>query len=95
MYEVSCDCTDSDHSHLVTVEADDATVTVYIYTNSTTPWWSRSRWRQIWQILTKGYCEMQAVTLLQPQQAVNYASALNQAAKDVVAFRKNRVSKEG
>lgn len=92
-YQVACDCTDSDHAHMIEIEADESYVTVHVYVDATTPWWSMSRWKQIWQILTTGRAEMQAVALLKPQQAVNYAHALKSGAKQVMAMRQKSNSK--
>jgi hypothetical protein len=89
-YQVSCECTDPDHAHLVEVEADDIGVTVHIYANVTTPWWSKSRWKQIWQILTRGYAETEIVTILKPQQAINYANVLLTAVENVNKMRKKK-----
>jgi len=87
-YQVNCDCTDPDHTHTVEVESDEVGVTVHIYANATTPWWSKGRWRQIWHILTRGYAEMQAVTILNPQQATNYANVILTAVQETQNRRK-------
>jgi hypothetical protein len=84
-YLVDCECTDPDHAHSVWVERDkdiDA-VTVTIYTKSTSPLWGVSRWKKMWTLLTKGYVEYEAAIYLSEQQAINYATALTDAVKDV------------
>jgi hypothetical protein len=63
---------------------------VHIYANNRTKWWELNRWRQIWQILTKGYAEMQTTIVLKDQTAINYANTLTSAIKDVKIFRDNR-----
>lgn len=92
-YYVACDCTDPNHGHMCEVEADDLGVTVHIYATATTQYWSKNRWKQIWDILTKGYSEYEAVTILKEQQAVNYANTLLTAVEDVKVFRENRKKK--
>lgn len=90
-YYVNCECSDPDHAHTVAVEADDQFVGVYIYTRATTPWWSKNRWRLIWQLLTRGRVDTEAVALLKTQQAVNYADALNKAAAEVQKHHAERM----
>jgi hypothetical protein len=82
-YHVECECTDPDHAHTVCVERekDMNAVTVTIYTKSTTAFWSRSRWRDVWQLLTKGYVEHEATVILNEQQAINYAAAITDSVK--------------
>lgn len=87
MYKVACDCTNPDHTHTVDVEANEHDVTVTVYVKTTTPFWSCSRWREIWRILTQGYAEYEASIVLTEQAAVNYAGALTSAAKDVKLCR--------
>jgi len=87
MYFVRCDCTDDDHAHDIEVEADDHSVQVTIYTKSYTKWNEKGRWKQIWQILTKGYAETSTSILLKEQVAMNYAETLKAAALDVKEFK--------
>jgi hypothetical protein len=91
-YYVPCDCTDLDHAHTIDVEADDHSVTITIYANAKSKFWSKNRWRQIWDILTKGYTEFEVSTILNEQQAINYAAALTSAANDVKVFKDTRDS---
>lgn len=86
-YLVTCDCSDPDCAHTVEVEADDYGVTVHVYTRATTTFWNKSRWRQIWQILIKGYAEMETTVILKEQQALNYAATLTNAVNDVKLFK--------
>lgn len=86
-YYVQCDCGNEDCAHTVEVEADDSHVTVHLYHTQHTKWWDKNRWSQIWQILTKGYAEMQTTIVLKEQAAINYASALTSAVNDVKLFR--------
>jgi hypothetical protein len=84
-YHIECDCLYPNHSHTVEVEADSGTrdVAVHIYTEVTTPFWSKSRWKMIWEILTKGYASHEACIILKDQAAVNYAKALKDAGEQV------------
>lgn len=91
-YYIPCDCSEPDHSHTVEVEADDYSVTVHIYTKSKTKFWSKSRWRQIWDILRKGYTEYDTDVILKEQQAINYASALTSAVNDVKLFKSKQAA---
>jgi hypothetical protein len=92
-YLVPCDCSDPDHSHTIEVEADETfSVNVHIYDRMITPFWSKSRWRQIWDILSKGYTEYESTIILKEQQAINYADALVNAANDVKLFKAKQVA---
>lgn len=87
MYKVACDCMEPDHMHTIDVEADEHDVTVTVYVTTSTAFWSRSRWREIWRILTRGYAQYEANIILKEQAAVNYANVLTTAVKDVKLFR--------
>jgi len=88
-YSIECECTDPDHSHTLDVEADkDFGVTVEIWTTAHVPLWSISRWRLIWQLLTKGEVKYNVALILREQQALNYANALKSAIKDVKEFKR-------
>lgn len=89
-YYVQCDCGDDDCAHSLEVEADDCHVQVHVYVNNHTKWWDKNRWKQIWQILTKGYAEMQTTIVLDEQTALNYSAVLKSAVKDVKEFRSER-----
>ena len=84
-YHVECECTDPDHAHQVEVECDPDTsdVAVHVYTHVTTPFWCKSRWAMIWEILTKGYAKHQACIIFKEQAGLNYAEALRDASKQV------------
>lgn len=90
-YYVNCECSDPDHAHIVAVEADDDFVGVSIYTRATSPWWSKNRWHLMWQLLTKGYVDTEAVALLNTQQAINYAEALSKASAEVQKRHAQRI----
>ena len=87
-YHVECECTDPDHSHVVDVEADeDFGVTVEIWTTAETPVWGTSRWKLLWQLLTKGTIKYNVAIILREQQALNYVTALTNAMNDVKNFK--------
>jgi hypothetical protein len=83
IYRVQCDCGDDDCSHVVDIEVDSYSVSVSIHTNVHTKWWEKSRWKQIWQILTKGNAEHQSTIIMKPQTAANYAGILLKSLDDV------------
>lgn len=82
-FYVQCDCGNDDCSHTIEVEADDMHVQVHLYSNHHTKWWQKNRWKQIWQILTQGYAEMQTTLVLDEQTALNYAKVLEAAMVEV------------
>jgi hypothetical protein len=89
LYRVACECGASDHDHHLWVEADDTQVSVTIYSNVKTNWWSKNRWQNIWTLLTKGYIESEVNLLMREQQALNYAETLKKAIKDVKSFKQS------
>jgi hypothetical protein len=87
-YHVVCECGSSDCSHNLWIEAEDTGITVTIYVEVTSPWWSMNRWRQMWTLLTKGYLKQETVLTMNKQTALNYAETLKTAIKDVENFQK-------
>ena len=87
MYKVTCECGCDDCSHIVDVEADDVGVTVTTYTTQKTNFWSMNRFQLVWTLLTKGYVEYEASLCMTKQQALNYATVLQSAVKDVEEFQ--------
>jgi hypothetical protein len=87
VYKVVCHCGSDGHDHDVWVEADRYDVTVTIYTNVKSNW-RVNRFRQIWDLLTKGYSQHSVDISLTQQQAFNYSLTLQEAIKDVESFRK-------
>lgn len=94
VYQVVCDCHQSDHDHNVWVEADDTGVTVTVYTTVKSNWWSKTRWHAIWKLLTKGYVDTESSLSMRRQQAFNYAQTLLSAIEDVDSFRNDRQRRE-
>ena len=89
MYQVVCDCGNDECKHTVDIEADDFGITVTVYANAKLGW--KGRWYSIWQLLTKGYANFETSLVLDKQVALNYASMLQSAVKDVDEFRKQNV----
>jgi hypothetical protein len=89
VYTITCECTDPacSHSTWIECEADDYSVTVTTYTEQKTAFWSASRWKTMWRLLTRGYVEYSGTIILREQQALNYAATLTSAIEDVKLFR--------
>lgn len=82
LYQAVCMCGNDDCMHTIDVEADEIGVTVTVYTTTKTDVWSKSRWKQIWELLTKGYSKTETSIIMDRQTALNYATVLNQSVKD-------------
>jgi hypothetical protein len=87
MYQVVCECGQSDHEQSLWVEADETGISVTIYATVKSPWWSMNRFKQIWTLLTKGYLQYETVLTMNEQAAFNYAETLKSAVKDVKEFK--------
>lgn len=92
-YHIHCDCGSQECAHEIEIEADDIHVQVHIYHTQHTKWWEKNRWKQIWQILTKGFADMQTTIVLDEQTALNYSATLKTAMQDVKQFRENSKKK--
>jgi len=79
-YTVACDCGDHEHNvHMwieVKPESDVKDVTLTFYVQTTNNWWDKSRWRQMWEILTKGYTKNEATVILSKQAALNLSTVI-------------------
>jgi len=94
MYKAVCECGDDDCTHTIDIEAEDHGVVVTIYTTTRTNFWSKSRWKHIWKLLTCGYTDYETTIILNKQSALNYAETLKQASIDVETLRdKNMASR--
>lgn len=89
-YYVHCECGSAECAHHVWVEASDLDVTVSFGLTLRSKWNSMNRWKQIWQILTKGYLDVESTIVLDEQSALNYAETLKLAMKDVSKLRSDR-----
>jgi hypothetical protein len=92
-YRIACDCGNEDDAHYISIEADGDIIQVHIDHTQHTKWWELSRWKQIWQIMTKGYAETQTTLVLNEQAAYNYGETLKRAVVDVKKFRDERLKK--
>ena len=91
VYTITCECMDADCTHNVWIEceADDFSVTVTTYTQQKTAFWSTSRWKTIWRLLTQGYVEYSGTIIMREQQALNYSEVIKSAVQDVKNFKKS------
>jgi hypothetical protein len=87
-YHIECECTDPNHAHTVDVSADEFGIFIELWTTAETPVWNISRWKMIWQLLTKGTIKYNTAIILREQQALNYAEALKNAINDVKEFKR-------
>ena len=86
-YHVQCECGGSECAHHVWIEASEFDVTISFGLTLRTKWYSMSRWKQIWTILTKGYLDVESTLVLNEQSALNYTETLRAAMKDVKQLR--------
>lgn len=89
-YEVVCQCGDHAHSHNLWIEAEDSYVTVTIHTTVKSDFWSKTRFRQIWDLLVSGYVKYESSTIMSEQQTLNYSETLKSAVNDSKEFAKQR-----
>lgn len=89
-YYVHCECGSAECAHHVCIESSDMDVTVSFGLTLRSKWYNMSRWKQIWQILTKGYLDVESTIVLNEQSSLNYAETLKTAMKDVKQLRDNR-----
>ncbi len=89
-YHVHCECGSQECAHELHVEADDINVTVQFYFTLRSKWYNMNRWKQIWQILTKGYLDLESTLVMNEQTALNYAETMKAAVKDVKVLRNER-----
>jgi hypothetical protein len=91
VYKTVCQCGDDSCTHTIDIDAEDVGVTITVYTQTRTNFWSTTRWAHIWTLLTKGYIETESCIIMTKQVALNYANVLQLAIKDVEEFRKKDV----
>jgi hypothetical protein len=87
VYHIRCSCGNQECAHDVWVEADEHQITVSTSLTLHTKWSKMKRWRQIWDLLTKGYIEARSDLVMDKQTAMNYAATLKAAVEDVEKFR--------
>lgn len=90
VFQVGCLCTDPDHSHLISVEADPEfeEVTIYIYTHQTT---TMNKWKAMWNILWNKDVECRSDILMNGDTAMNYGNLLIEAVTEI--SRRKKVKK--
>lgn len=86
-YTVACDCGDHEHNVHMWIEAkpepDVQDVTLTFYVQTTNNWWDKNRWRQMWEILTKGYTKNEATVILSKQGALNLSTVIRNSVNDL------------
>lgn len=83
MYKAVCECFSDSCSHTIDIEQESNLVTVTIYTQQKTNFWQKSRWKYIWQLLTKGQATFETSLIMDKQVALNYANTIQCAIKDI------------
>jgi hypothetical protein len=89
VYQVVCNCGQPDHTHNLWIEADNCDISITIYVDVKTKWWSMNRIKQIWTLLTNGYLQFETTLSMSEQQALNYSETLKSAIEDVKNFKKS------
>jgi len=88
-YTIACECGDTDHFPQMWIEvgdendADFQNVTVTFYVETVSPWYSTSRWRQIWSMLTRGYVKQESTLILNKQAALNLSTVLRNSVAEM------------
>jgi len=88
-YTIACECGDTDHFPQMWIEvgdendADFQNVTVTFYVETVSPWYSTSRWRQIWSMLTRGYVKQESTLILSKQAALNLSTVLRNSVAEM------------
>jgi hypothetical protein len=86
-YTVACDCGDHEHNaHMwieVSPEADVQDITLTFYVQTTNKWWDKNRFKQIWEIITKGYTKNEATVILSKQGALNLSTVIRNSVNDL------------
>lgn len=82
-FTVLCDCYNLDHSVgcWVEVDGDEYSLSVLHYVEVQTPVFGISRWKAIWNLLTKGYLKYNAEIILDSEAANNWVKVLSKAVK--------------
>lgn len=79
-YTVACSCYDDGHSVHCWIEPsyyeDTASVQVAFHATLTNKFWSQSRWRAIWQLLTRGRVELEHHLILDSETALTLAHVI-------------------
>lgn len=100
-YRVSCACGDSAHSIHTAVEADDFGITVHTWATIEANHWAKvsgnpflqwllSRIKMTWELWVNGGIKFESWTIMNEQQAHNYATALTKAIEDVKTYKQKQ-----
>lgn len=83
-YTVACSCHDDSHSVQCWIEPscdeETASVQVAFYATLTNKFWSQSRWRAIWQLLTQGRLELEHHLVISSETAKTLAHVIRDSA---------------
>jgi hypothetical protein len=90
-YQVVCQCHCHEHDHSVWIESDEHGASVSIHTRSNSRFMTKSRWKQLWQLLVHGYVESEVELVMTQQQSLNYAEALRSS---ITKFGNSNESKD-
>jgi hypothetical protein len=88
-YTIACDCGDRDHATQMWIEVGDEhdqelqNVTVTFYVETASPWYSTSRWRQIWSMLVHGYVKQEQALILSKQAALNLSTVIRNSVAEM------------
>jgi len=88
-YTIACDCGEPDHFTQMWIEVGDEldaelqNVTVTFYVETSSPWYSISRWRQIWSMLTQGYVKQESTLILSKQAALNLSTVIRNSVAEM------------
>jgi hypothetical protein len=88
-YTIACECGDRDHATQMWIEVGSEhdqelqNVTVTFYVETTSPWYSISRWRQIWSMLVHGYVKKEHTLVLSKQGALNLSTVIRNSVAEM------------
>ena len=82
-YHINCDCGSADHAVNMWIEIQDTdpdvqSVEVGFYVETWSPFWDKNltRFKMIWDILTRGYHKQEHHLILDKQAALNFANTI-------------------
>ena len=99
-YTIACECGELDHFPQMWIDigdesdADLQNVTVTFYVETASPWYSVNRWRQIWQILTRGYVKQEHALILSKQAALNLSTVIRNSVAEMQQVNVAKLDKE-
>ena len=88
-YTIACECGDREHYPQMWIEVGDESdvelqnVTVTFYVETVSPWYRLNRWRQIWQMLTRGYVKQESTVILSKQAALNLSTVIRNSVNEM------------